>query len=166
MGKQSFFKSPHIENPQIRKFLGSFCYLKSANFLCEPIRKLQIRKCSWLIRKSWIKMFLQNIAQLFHNSLNIVFKYDFLIFVQIWIRAINAIFVRRKHIYLRTCRFAELICGQSTFAFSYHLWMLMIWSFLDNYLYLAAVGILIFLFWMVYMTTTITRIAETRGTQF
>jgi hypothetical protein len=31
---------------QIRKFLGPFRDRKSANFLCEPVRKSQIRKCS------------------------------------------------------------------------------------------------------------------------
>ncbi len=53
-----------VRKSQIRKFLGSFRYRKSAKKLCVPVRKSQIRKFLRLIRKSKIRKFLQNTSQL------------------------------------------------------------------------------------------------------
>jgi hypothetical protein len=41
MGKRTYL---NVRKPQIHKFLGSFLYRKSANFLGVPVRKSQIRK--------------------------------------------------------------------------------------------------------------------------
>ncbi len=54
LGKQTFLK---VRKAQIRKFWGSFRYRKSAYFLGMSVRKSQICKFLWLIRK-----FLQNTA--------------------------------------------------------------------------------------------------------
>ncbi len=61
MDKQTFLKVRISKN---RKFLGSFRYRKSANFLCVPVCKWQIRKFLWFFRKSQIRKYLQNTAQL------------------------------------------------------------------------------------------------------
>ncbi len=53
---------------QIRKFLGSFRYRKSANFLDVPVRKSQIRKLLWLIGKSQIRKSTENCTILTDNS--------------------------------------------------------------------------------------------------
>ncbi len=49
---------------KVRKFLGSFRYRKTSNFLCMPVRKSQVRFFVLLTCKSKIRKFLQNIAQL------------------------------------------------------------------------------------------------------
>ncbi len=54
-----------VHKLQILEFLGSFRYWKSVNFLCVPVCKSQFRKkFLGLIRKSQIRIFLQNAAQL------------------------------------------------------------------------------------------------------
>jgi hypothetical protein len=58
VGKQTFFK--------VRKFLCSFRYCKSANFLDVTVRKSQVRKFLLLIRQSHTRKFLQ----ILHNSVS------------------------------------------------------------------------------------------------
>jgi hypothetical protein len=65
VGKQTFFRCPQIANLQI---LGLIPLSQSANFLGMPVRKLQIRKFLWLIRKAQVKKFLQNTVM--HNSVS------------------------------------------------------------------------------------------------
>ncbi len=92
MGKQTFLK--------IRKFSGSFHYLKSENFLGMRVRKWQI-----FINNLQIKStnFLQNTTQLCLKIVQeVAFLLDFLLCTNL-IRALYAIFVRRKSMYLRTC---------------------------------------------------------------
>jgi hypothetical protein len=62
---------------QIRKFLDSFRYRKSATFLGMPVRKPQIRKFLWIIRT--FRKFLLNTSQLCLNPfLIVVLLHDFL----------------------------------------------------------------------------------------
>jgi hypothetical protein len=86
---------------KVRKFLGSFRYRKSEIFLSVPVRKF-----FWLIRKSQIHKFLQKNALLcFKTVLKVDFLYDIdmFYFVQIWIRALSAIFSNRINMFLQTC---------------------------------------------------------------
>ncbi len=90
--KQTLFRSP-----QIRKFLGSFRYRKSANFLGVSVRKSQICNFSLQIENQLILTKLHNYDS---NSPNgRLFKTMF--YFVLWIRAF-AILVRRKSMYLRT----------------------------------------------------------------
>ncbi len=69
VGKQIFFRKS-----QIHKSLGSFRYHKSANILGVPVRKLEIRKDLWLIRKLQISSFLKkNTTQLYLKTVLKVF---------------------------------------------------------------------------------------------
>ncbi len=83
-------------------FLGLFRSCKSTKFLGVPVRKSQIRKFSWLICKMQIRKFLQNNAQLCHKTVLILFLKWFSYFVQILIRALYVIFVRRISMCLQT----------------------------------------------------------------
>ncbi len=75
-------------NSANRKFLGSFRYLKSANFL-----GLQVNKSA----KFYIILQISFSKQSWKSSFDTVFPH-----VQIWITAFYAIFIRRKNMYLRT----------------------------------------------------------------
>ncbi len=91
VGKQTFLE---VRKSKIRKFLSSFRYQKSVNFLGVPVRKSQIRNF----------LFSQNTAKLcLKTALKVVFLKRFLDFVKILIRALCAVFVRRKSMYLQTC---------------------------------------------------------------
>ncbi len=81
-----------VRKSQIRKFLGSFRYRKSAHFLGKPLCKSKI--CNFLLISPQIaiRKFLQNTAQLCLKTV-----------IQILIRASDAIFVRRKSMFLRNC---------------------------------------------------------------
>ncbi len=59
-GQANFFIK--IRKSQVRKFLGPFRFHKS--FLGVPVLKSQIHKFLWLNRKTQIRNFLQNTAQL------------------------------------------------------------------------------------------------------
>jgi hypothetical protein len=62
-----------VRKSQIRKFLGTFRFRKSADFLCVPVRKPQMRKFTWLFSKS-IQLYkiLQNSVR---TVLKVVYKY-------------------------------------------------------------------------------------------
>jgi hypothetical protein len=111
----------------MRTFLGSFRYRKSANFLDVPIRKTQICKLSWFIRKFF---------KILHNSvfktvLTVVFWRRFFILYNFELKH-YMLFLRLAKVFCpKVCKskkiisvrkfadlqFAELICGPPTFAY-------------------------------------------------
>ncbi len=78
-GQAIFLKS--FPKSRIRKFLGSFLYRKSANFLGVPVRKSQIRNFFMITSYSQICKFPKNTAQLSHKTaLRVVFLNRFFLF--------------------------------------------------------------------------------------
>ncbi len=98
IGKQTFVKSPQIENPQILGLIPLSQIRKFHRYASLQIENSQILMINPQIG---IRKFLQNTAQLCLKNIHKSRLFKIYFYFVLWIRALYAIFVRRKSMYLQ-----------------------------------------------------------------